>query len=182
MRKMRANELKYGLKYFWLNKIVNHVPCWAFRKKMYQLAGMKIGKSHILMNVIVDGWRRIEIRDGVCINEYCYLDGRGGLKIGDDVSVSTYCKIVSGEHDLNDSNFEFSSKPVLIQPRVWLGIGSIVLPGANLGEGCVIAAGAVAVGKEYNPFTVYGGVPAIRIAVRKNNLDYHLDGWTPYFR
>lgn len=105
-----------------------------------------------------------------------------GIKIENNASISTYCKIVSGEHDLNSSDFEFLSKPVVIESRVWLGIASIILPEACIGEGNVIAAGAVAVGRKYEAFAVYGGIPAIKIANRINNLDYQLDGWMPYFR
>ena len=70
------------------------------------------------MNMIVDGWREIEIRNDVCIDEFCYIDDKGELKIEVDVSSPTYCKIVLGEHGFYGSNFEFNSKPVGIHLRV----------------------------------------------------------------
>ena len=34
-------------------------------------------------------------------------------------------------------------EPILIKKDVWIGAGAIILPGVTIGEGCVIAAGAV---------------------------------------
>ena len=49
--------------------------------------------------------------------------------------------------------------PVTIADRVWIGGGAIILPGVNIGEGAVIAAGAV-VNRDVAPYTLVAGQPA----------------------
>ncbi len=48
----------------------------------------------------------------------------------------------------------------------------IILPGVTVGEGAVVAAGAI-VTKDVEPYTVVGGVPAVKIADRPSNLNYN---------
>lgn len=165
-----------------MNNIVKHIPLWFIRKFFYKAAGMKIGKSYILMNVETDGWKNITIGDGVCINQYCHLDGRGGLTIKDNASISMYTIIITGSHDKNSRNFEYISKSVIIEERVWIGVNCTVLPGTILREGVVLAAGSVAVGEEYKPFNMYGGIPAHYLTEREKDLAYDLSKWDPFFR
>ena len=171
-----------GLKYYFMNSIVCYIPFWFIRKAFYRMAGMKIGKSHILMRVTTDGWKRIEIGDGVSINQNCYIDGRGGLKIGDNASISYGSVVLSATHDKDSADFPYIEKQTVLGERTWLGVNSVVLPGAKLGEGVILAASSVAVGKEYEKYGIYSGVPAIKISDRNNDLQYDLSEWKPYFR
>jgi acetyltransferase-like isoleucine patch superfamily enzyme len=58
------------------------------------------------------------------------------------------------------------TEPVIIQNGVWLASRAVILRGVTLGEGCIVAAGAV-VTRSVEPFTVVAGVPAQ--AIRKLN-------------
>jgi acetyltransferase-like isoleucine patch superfamily enzyme len=69
-------------------------------------------------------------------------------------------------------NFRMKSSPVIIDDYVWVGINATVLQGVRIGEGAVVAAGAV-VTKNVEPYTIVGGIPAKQIGVRTKNLDYH---------
>ena len=57
------------------------------------------------------------------------------------------------------------SKPIRIESDVWLGTGVSVLKGVHIGEGAVVAAGAV-VTKDIPSYAIYGGVPAKQIGTR----------------
>lgn len=59
-------------------------------------------------------------------------------------------------------------RSVLIEPRVWIGAGAIILPGVTLYEGVVVAAGAV-VTETIPPWKVVGGCPARIIKDRPRN-------------
>jgi maltose O-acetyltransferase len=50
-------------------------------------------------------------------------------------------------------------KSVFIGNGVWVGVNATILPGITIGDGCVIAAGAV-VTSDCEPNCLYGGVPA----------------------
>ena len=107
------------------------------------------------------------------INRGVLLDGRSGLRIGDNVSISEGSQILTLAHDPNDPSFGWRGAPVAIGDRVFLGARSTILPGITVGEGAVVAAGAV-VTHDVEPFTIVGGVPARPIGQRRNDLDYQL--------
>lgn len=180
MKKIR--EFLSGLKYNFMNYIVPNIPFWRVRKLFYVFAGMKIGDARILMKVQTQGWKNIVIEDGVYINEYCYLDGRGGLTIKKNSSISIYSKIISGTHQSDSSSFCYMSRPVLIENNVWVGANSMILPGAVLESRCILAAGSVAIRKTYQSNRVYSGVPAEYVCERHLAEDYILGDWKPWFR
>ena len=51
------------------------------------------------------------------------------------------------------------SEPVKIGDDCWMGANAIILPGVELGKGCVVGAGSV-VTKSFSEYSVVGGVPA----------------------
>lgn len=92
--------------YIWINKIVNKIPCWYLRKILYLFMGMKIGSgSRINAGTIIDTPKNVVIGERCIINENSYLDGRGGLRIGNDVSISIYSKIITASHISNSNTF-----------------------------------------------------------------------------
>jgi acetyltransferase-like isoleucine patch superfamily enzyme len=57
------------------------------------------------------------------------------------------------------STFDLITKPITIKDNVWIATGAMVLPGVTIGEGAVVAAGAV-VTKDVDDWMVVGGNPA----------------------
>jgi len=102
------------------------------------------------------------------------LDGRGGLTIGDNVSVSAGVWLLTDGHAMNDPLFPEVLAPVCIGDYAWLGSRALVLPGVRIGDGAVVAAGAV-VTKDVEPYAVVAGVPARAIGTRSSDLRYQLD-------
>lgn len=87
--------------YIFYNYIVAYIPSWTLRKCFYILGGMKIGKgSRIYMKCKVRSPWNIRIGNNTIINEECYLDGRGSLIIGNNVSISYYTVIITASHEL----------------------------------------------------------------------------------
>jgi acetyltransferase-like isoleucine patch superfamily enzyme len=78
------------------------------------------------------------------------------------------------EHDPQDPNYAAVGGAVIIEDFVWISCRAIILPGVTVGEGAVVAAGAV-VTKDVEPFSIVGGVPAKVIGVRNRNLTYKLN-------
>lgn len=118
------------------------------------------------------------IGKGSIIGDNAILDARAGLIIGDDVNLSSDVQIWTYQHDYRDPFF--SCNPghygkVIIGNRAWIGPRVIILHSVKIGEGAVIAAGAV-VTKDVPPFTLVGGIPAKIIGKRPQNLKYHFNG------
>lgn len=82
-----------------------------------------------------------------------------GIEIGDDTIFSFGVGIVSANHDPSNLTESVQDAPVRIGKRCWLGKNAIVLPGVELGDDCVVAAGAV-VTRSFGPGSVVAGVPA----------------------
>lgn len=161
---------------------VSFTPSHFVRRFFYRLFGMKIGKgSTIHMGLSIYRCAGIKIGQDSIIGEWVVLDGRDGLTIGDHVDIATGAMIYNSQHDINDSEFfRAKTSPVEIGNYVFIGPRAIILPGVKIGEGAVIAAGAV-VTKDVEPFTVVGGVPAKLIKERSKNLSYRL-GRAAWFR
>jgi acetyltransferase-like isoleucine patch superfamily enzyme len=75
-----------------------------------------------------------------------------------------------------DYNWLGLNSMTVIGSDVWVGYGSTILSGVNIGDGSIIAAGSV-VTKDVEPYSIYGGVPAKKIRDRFNSkadLEKHL--------
>ena len=94
------------------------------------------------------------------------------LYIGDYVCIGAETVIVMGGNNTHRmdwfSDYPFMDKIVdsyarkgdtVIEDGVWIGMRAIICAGVRLGEGCVVAAGAV-VTKDVEPYAIVGGNPA----------------------
>lgn len=60
---------------------------------------------------------------------------------------------------------------IKLEKYSWISSGTTILPGITVGEGTVLASGAIAT-ENLEPYGVYAGIPAKRISERNQNLDY----------
>jgi acetyltransferase-like isoleucine patch superfamily enzyme len=98
------------------------------------------------------------------------ISGPGGVILGSHVLIAHNCSILSQNYEIKDINqpihYErMTSQGVIIENDVWIGTQVTVLDGVRIGQGAVVAAGAV-VTKDVLPFSVVGGVPAKFIKMR----------------
>lgn len=153
------------------NSLIAIFPSHDIRNLFLRLLGGKIGKSRIDLSTHIRRINKLKIGDYTYINRECILDAVGDLTIGNCVSISYRCNIMSGGHDMNSPSFEGRHLPIIICDYVWIGVGATVLQGVTIGEGAVVAAGAV-VTKDVAPYTVVGGCPAKVIGERNKQLSY----------
>lgn len=95
----------------------------------------------------------------------------GGVSIGNHVQIGPNVLISSENHIFDDITRRIdeqgvSREPVIIEDNCWIGSNVTILAGVTVGEGSVIAAGAV-VTKDVAPNSVVGGVPARVLRVRR---------------
>lgn len=116
--------------------------------------------------VRVTHWDQIELGSNVAIFEPCYLDGKGGIKIGDNVSIAHQSSLISFDFDISDpaTLLKYSPqrlKPITIGNDVMIFSGVRVFAGANIASRTVVAANAVVREGNYES-GVYAGLPAVR--------------------
>lgn len=158
------------------------VPLHNFRRFIYSLAGIRIGKGSALhMHARFYLPSNISIGEDTVIGEGVVLDGRDDLKIGNHVDIASNVMIYNAEHDIHSEDFHAVTSPVNVEDYVFIGPRAIILPGVTLGRGSVVGAGAV-VTKSVQEFEVVGGVPAKVIGERQNKNPQYKLGRAAWFR
>jgi len=89
----------------------------------------------------------------------CYIQGMGGISIGDYTLIAPNVIIVSANHDVYDKK-KYILAPVKIGNYCWLGAGVKIMPGVELGDFTVVAAGAVVTKSFVDGYCIISGVPA----------------------
>lgn len=90
----------------------------------------------------------------------CHIDGRNGIKFGANVRIGPRCTIVSMNHCSQNFDRYLKDAPVVIGDDCWLGANSTILPGVQLAEHTIVAAGAVVTRSFSEGNVVLAGVPA----------------------
>ena len=151
------------------------VPSLAVRRLYLSIFCKEFGKgNYVARNIDVRCPHNIRIGDNNVFNKHCVLDGRGGLIISNNVDIAQDAMIWTDQHDKDDNNHKTILKEVIIDDHVWIASRAIILPGVHLHRGCVVGAGAV-VTKDVNYLEVVAGIPAKKVSVRKNKLEYVLN-------
>jgi acetyltransferase-like isoleucine patch superfamily enzyme len=174
------NWLRAFLMEYTVNDILPHIPFWAWRRMTLKMLRMKIGyKSFIMKKNYFMSPNHLTIGNYSHINRGCTIDARGGITIGDNVSISHNVCLMTGGHDMNTPNFKGLYLPITIADYAWLGVGCTILNNVRIGRGAVVCAGAV-VTKDVDDYAVVGGVPAKKIKDRNPNLNYHCIWDSPF--
>ena len=159
---------------------VGLIPSHHIRDFIYKyIFKVKIGKKSVIYyGAEIRNHSKLIIGNGSIIGDKAILDARNGIEIGDNVNFSTRVQIWTEQHDHKDSNFACTSDQsykVVVHNRAWIGPDVIILHSVEIGEGSVIAAGAVLT-KNVPPFEIWAGIPAKKIGERNKNLSYNLSG------
>jgi acetyltransferase-like isoleucine patch superfamily enzyme len=130
----------------------------------------KMGKVRLYEGVTLWYPYRIFIGHNVTLNEWVYIDGFGGVEIGNCVRIAHRATILSSDHRYEDTTSPIYQQGIraaktIIGNGVWIGANTIIMPGVHIGRGAIIAAGAV-VTKDVPIFAIVGGVPAKIISSR----------------
>jgi len=178
LKKFRA--FKQGLGWLFI-RYVGFIPSMKVRLFIYRhVLNMKIANdAKIYGGATIWAPSLISIGEHTAIGEGVILDGRLGIEIGSNVNFSTGVWVWMLQHDLRDPDFGCNGGKVTIGNRARVSCRAVVLPGVTIGEGAVVAAGAV-VTEDVQPYTVVGGVPAKKIGERPRNLRYIISDFVPF--
>lgn len=126
-----------------------------------RLTGQPVDESFSLFPPFyTDCGKNIHIGKHVFINMGCKFQDQGGIFIGDGVLIGHNVVLATLNHAMQpERRSDMLPAPIHIGKRVWIGSNATVLPGVTIGDGAVVAAGAV-VTRDVPANMVVGGVPA----------------------
>ena len=112
----------------------------------------------------------IEIGDNMSMNTNVQIGASSGrIVIGNNVLIGPNVVLRAADHGLSKgaaiASQAHSSGEIIIEDDVWIGANAVILRNVRLGQGCVVAAGAV-VTKDVAALVVVGSVPARKISLR----------------
>ena len=141
----------------------------AWRIFLLRLFGAKIGRCCVVKSSC-EVWQpwNLTMGDYVALSEHvvCYTVDK--ITIGRQTTVSRDAFLCCASHDVTSPIMELTFAPITVGSNAWIAARSIVMPGRKVGDGAVVAAGAVVV-NDVEPWTVVGGNPAKFITKRELN-------------
>jgi acetyltransferase-like isoleucine patch superfamily enzyme len=125
---------------------------------------------------VVDPAPGVRIGNGVLLGKGSGVVAHASVEIGDDVFTGHHVYITDANHGYEDTTTSIGRqfappRPVAIGAGSWIGHGSVVLPGAQIGRNVAVGAGSVVTGV-IPDFSVAVGNPA-RVIRRYTGPD----GW-----
>ena len=99
----------------------------------------RVGEGCFYLDLIV--WLNgdhVEMGDRVGFNYGCYVNGYGGLRIGDRTIVGPYVMIHTANHEMAPErpivDQGWTTREVRVGSDCWIGMGVSILPGVTIGE------------------------------------------------
>jgi maltose O-acetyltransferase len=151
--------------------ILHHRFADFVRNILFSMVFRKMGKTpHILHGARIYYPWNFSIGDNSGIGADSHIYCGAAVTVGSDVLMGREVIIHTQDHEWEDKHALIReqkkySLPVVIEDDVYIGSRVTILQGIRIGEGSVIAAGAV-VTKDVPPYSVMGGVPAKLIRMR----------------
>ncbi|WNQ10815.1 acyltransferase [Paenibacillus aurantius] len=134
------------------------------RARIYRAFGIRTETTFLGPRCFFSG-SRVHIGEGAFVNTGCFFENHGEITIGRNSSLGMEVMLCASTHEMGGPDKRAGTpvgKPIVIGDGVWIGTRATVLPGVRIGDGCVIAAGAV-VTKDCAPHGIYAGTPARRV-------------------
>ncbi len=106
----------------------------------------------------------MEVGDDVVVHRHVLLDDRGGITLGNKVSIADYANIYSHTHSIDDQK-DVTNVRTVLEDNVRITYHATVLAGTRVGRDGMVGACAVAT-RDVRPYHVNVGIPARSVAVK----------------
>jgi acetyltransferase-like isoleucine patch superfamily enzyme len=138
-----------------------------FRRALAPYLFKRVGKNFKAFHFVEFSYGyNLEVGDDVVVHRNVLLDDRGGIVLGDRVSISDYANIYSHTHSIVDQK-DVSNLKTVIGDGVRITYHATVLAGTHVGENAMVGAMALAT-KDVRPYHVNVGIPAKSVRVKPN--------------
>jgi acetyltransferase-like isoleucine patch superfamily enzyme len=158
------------------NHIVNKIPSHTIRIWFYRsVMKFQIKKnSYIHLGCRFNCKNHFSIESNSVINQYCHIDNRGGVKIGENVSIAPYTKLITADHDVYDKFCKGRNEPIIIEDYCFIGFGATILGPTTMKIGSALGANSLLKGGT-EAYSVYLGLPAKITKTRPSDLNYTMN-------
>jgi acetyltransferase-like isoleucine patch superfamily enzyme len=138
-----------------------------FRRILAQHIFARVGRNFKAFHFVEFSFGyNLEVGDDVVVHRNVLLDDRGGITLGNRVSISDYANIYSHTHSIADQRDVTNARTVL-EDDVRITYHATVLAGVRVGRNAMVGANAVAT-KDVRPYHVNVGIPAKSIRIKPN--------------
>ena len=138
-----------------------------FRRVLAPYILKRVGKNFKCFHFVEFSFGyNLEVGDDVVVHRNVLLDDRGGIVLGNKVSISDYANVYSHTHSIVDQA-DVSNMQTVIGDGVRITYHATVLAGTKVGEQAMVGAMAVAT-KDVKPWNVNVGIPAKSVRVKPN--------------
>lgn len=143
------------------------------RRLLLNAAGARVQSGPGQGFSVVGGARNLSIGPGVFVNKSVSIECVAPVTIGAGTAIGMRASILTSHHDIDQAgrwSAVATGRPVVVGERVWIGAGALILPGADIADDVIVAAGAVVTGR-LESHGIYAGVPARRIREFTGTVD-----------
>ena len=130
------------------------------KKSLLKLFGAKLGKRILIKpSVNIKYPWFLKIGNDVWIGEDVWIDNLSMVYLGNNVVISQGAFLFTGNHNYKKTGFDLLLKDIVVEDGVWIGAGSMIVPGIRMGNHSVAGAGSV-ITENTLPYSIYSGNPA----------------------
>jgi acetyltransferase-like isoleucine patch superfamily enzyme len=138
-----------------------------FRRMLAPLIFRRVGENFKCWHFVEWSFGyNLSFGDNVVVHRHVLLDDRGGIEIGNNVSISDYVNIYSHTHDIEDIH-QVYNLVTRIGDGARITYHATVLAGTQVGEWSMVGTGAVTT-RDVEPYHIKVGIPAKTVKVKHN--------------
>ena len=111
------------------------------------------------------GGSDITLGRGTFVNQGCVFDNLGPIRIGARCAIGMEVMFAASTHEAGTPEQRAGAPagaPVTVEDGCWIGSRAVLLPGAHVAAGAIVASGSVVRGR-LDPHCLYAGVPARKV-------------------
>jgi maltose O-acetyltransferase len=133
------------------------------RKYVLRALGYDVHPTACIAERCYIGSRRVSFEADSFANVGCFFDGNADIRVGVGVQIGMWSVFATATHEISKLASRRAgrdvARPIRVGSGSWIGARSTVLPGVDIGEGCVIGAESLVI-RTCDPNWVYLGAPA----------------------
>ncbi len=170
LKVVRQETVQWHFKWYAVEVVLAMLPINVFgriRTQLMRAAGFRIGTATVFSNTpklqgAGDIYSKLVIGEDCYLNTGIFFELGDHITIGNSVAVGHEVMFLTTSHDFSHPDRRCgptTKAPIYVGDGAWIAARVTILPGVTIGEGAIVAAGAV-VNKDVEPHTLVGGLPA----------------------